>query len=74
MPVGSIERKFIMKDRLAWEYMVTILSGHKYEPIDADKFARIAVNGVGTITDSHQHMKLTNRLYTPTAAELFDAK
>jgi hypothetical protein len=67
MPVGSIERKFIMKDRLAWEYMVTILSGHKYEPIDADKFARIAVNGVGTITDSHQ-------LYTPTAAELFDAK
>ena len=44
-----------MKDRLAWEYMVTILSGQKYSEEDSDGFARNVVNFSGEVKETTKH-------------------
>ena len=44
-----------MKERLAWEYMITILSGYKYDEQDSQEFARRVVTLFGEIKETHKH-------------------
>jgi hypothetical protein len=38
------------------------------------QFASHSAENIGQLGDVHQYNKLTERLYTPTAGELFDMK
>ncbi len=44
-----------MKNRLAWEYMVTILSGHKYTEYDSDKFVQCVIENIGEIKETRKY-------------------
>jgi len=44
-----------MKERLAWEYMVTILSGHKYDDEDSLEFANRVVTLFGKVKETTKH-------------------
>ena len=59
-----------MKD-LNWIYMLDVLAGEKFTNFGLTKMAEI---NVGKVVGTNQYLKLTQRLYTPTMMERFDAK
>jgi hypothetical protein len=63
-----------MNGNMSWEYMLHLLQGHQYTPHQCLQFASYSAENVGQLGDVRQHLKLTERLYTPTAGELFDMK
>lgn len=59
-----------MRD-LNWIYMLDVLAGEKFTNIGLQKMAEI---NIGKVTGAKQYLKLTEKLYTPTMMEQFDAK
>ena len=53
-----------------WELMVGQLRGIQLNNFGLHQIAQLSC---GPVVDTHQHLKLTDRLYTPTAGERFDA-
>ena len=55
---------------LFFQLMVAELKGEKFNNFGLEKLAETQM---GEVKDSKQYLKLTQRLYTPTAGERFDA-
>ena len=55
---------------LFFQLMVAELKGEKFNNFGLHQLAQTQC---GEVKDSTQHLKLTQRLYTPTAGERFDA-
>lgn len=55
-------------DKFQWTLMVGYLQGARLENFECHKVAQMSC---GEVRESHQHLKLTQRLYTPTAMERF---
>ena len=55
---------------LFFQLMVAELKGEKFNTFGLE---RLAETQCGEVKDSTQYLKLTQRLYTPTAGERFDA-
>lgn len=53
-----------------WELMVGQLSGIQFNNFGLHQIAKLSC---GDVLETHQYNKLTERLYTPTAGERFDA-
>ena len=53
-----------------WELMVGQLRGIQLNNFGLHQVAQLSC---GPVIDSTQHLKLTERLYTPTAGERFDS-
>lgn len=53
-----------------WELMVGQLRGIQFNNFGLHQIAKLSC---GDVLEKHQHLKLTERLYTPTAGERFDA-
>lgn len=60
-----------MNGNTAFTYMVNVLSGAQYTNHVCQLIADEVVSTIGTRGDSVQHLKLSERLYTPTVMEKF---
>lgn len=60
-----------MNESVAFTYMVNVLKGAQYTNHTCLLIADEIVSTVGTRGDSTQHLKLSERLYTPTVMEKF---
>lgn len=62
------------KSNLMWELMLFELAGNKLNEFGARAVVEKHIGEIGgVITSSRQYNLLTERLYTPTAGERFDA-
>ena len=55
---------------LFFQLMIAELKGEKFNQFGLEQLAQTQM---GEVKESTQHLKLTQRLYTPTAGERFDA-
>ena len=53
-----------------WDLMIGHLRGLQFNNFGLQQIAELSC---GDVLETHQHHKLTERLYTPTAGERFDA-
>ena len=53
-----------------WDLMIGHLRGLQFNNFGLQQIAELSC---GAVTETHQQLKLTERLYTPTAGERFDA-
>ena len=60
-----------MNGNAAFTYMANLLVGRQYTPHQCLLIADEVVSTVGNINPGVQHLKLTERLYTPTVMENF---
>ena len=62
------------KNQFAWDLMLFELAGNKLNEFGACTVVEKNIqDGGGVVSESRQFLKLTQRLYTPTAGERFDA-
>lgn len=55
-----------------WDMMLFELQGNKFDNFGLNILAQTQCGG--NVSEPKQYLKLTERLYTPTAMERFDAK
>ena len=53
-----------------WDLMIGHLRGLEFNNFGLQQIAELSC---GAVTETHQHLKLTERLYTPTVMERFAA-
>ena len=58
------------KNDFQWDLMIGQLRGLQFNNFGLHQIAQLSC---GDVIDTHQHLKLTDRLYTPTVMERFAA-